>query len=146
MLRTLFAVVLTAAASPAADEEVFNSHDKAPHNVVLHITEGTRLLAADADDGHDADDDYAPIFFERLSEEFPTRFTQNEDGVWVDAFGVYVFDEDEECYWENVSADELTRGRQGTGHPQGLTSPACPPFTSSSMPASAPSVRLRIRN
>ena len=100
MLKTLFAVVLAAAASPAADEEAFNPHDKAPHNVVLEITEGTRLLAADADDGHDPD------------AEYPGRFSQDAEGIWIDANGVYVFDEDEECYWENVTADQLTRGRQ----------------------------------
>jgi mono/diheme cytochrome c family protein len=112
MLKTFLAVVLMAGGSTAASNDEINPHARAPHNVVLTIHEGTQLLAADADDGHDPEDDYAPTFFGRLSEQFPTRFSQNADGIWVDAFGVYVFDEDEECYWENVTAAQLTRGRR----------------------------------
>ncbi len=114
------AALLTAALATTDDEtavDVSKRHERPPHDVQLIIHEGTRLLAADADDGHDEEDDYAPALFARLSAEFPNRFTEDDEGIFRDAWpetrdGAIVWDDENECYWEVVTADRLTRGRQ----------------------------------
>lgn len=120
-LIPLGAAALVAAALATADDDTeadpSKRHERAPRGVPLIVTEGTRLLAADADDGHDEEDDYAPALFERLNAQFPGRFTQDDEDVWRDSWpetrdGAIVWDDENECYWEVVSADRLTRGRQ----------------------------------
>ena len=114
MLTTLLALL---AVFPAViDDETDDPatrHKLAPRHVSLHVTEGTRLVAADADDGHDEEDDYAPALFARLSEQHPGRFRFDEEAEhWVDAQGEYEWDDEDELYWQNVSAETLTHGRQ----------------------------------
>ncbi len=80
-------------------------HLRAPHDVSFEITDDDRLLAAG--------EDWAEVLFPRLDAEFPGRFSFDDDAeVWSDNRGEYVWDDDEEVYWQNVSAETLTRGRQ----------------------------------
>ncbi len=120
---TAFATLPSGAANEEEDKSALlppvhgvspdNPHSRPPRDVPLVIFEDTQLLAADADDGHDEEDDYAPILFERLQAQFPDRFTWNEDEEhWVDARGEYTWDDENECYWQTVTAERLTRGRQ----------------------------------
>lgn len=79
-------------------------HARAPLNVELAVLQDDVLLAAG--------EDYAEVLFPRLQEEFPNRFSFDEDEeLWSDSKGEYFWDDDEEVYWQNVSAETLTRGR-----------------------------------
>jgi len=49
--------------------------------------------------------------FEELVEADPARFRQ-ADGYYEDSRGEFVWDEDEEIYWQVLSPEVLTRGRQ----------------------------------
>ena len=107
--------LLAASAAKTSDEDAAPQLDDpatrdlvAPIDVNLVITEDDRLLGAGLD--------YAEVLFPRLSEEHPGRFTYNEDDeVWTDSDGEYEYDDENEVYWQNISAAELTRGRQDFG-------------------------------
>lgn len=97
--------------TPAFDDETegethpWQQHARTPFDVSLEITEGTRLLGAGMD--------YAEILFPRLAKSHPGRFSYDEDNeIWSDAKDEYEWDDDEEMYWQNVSAETLTAGRQ----------------------------------
>ena len=85
-------------------------HFRAPHNINLFVTEPDRVRAPASDE-----------WWEQQNEKHPGRFTFDEDlhdgeGGWVDSEGVYekvyVEEEEEGFYWRNLSAEELTLGRQ----------------------------------
>jgi mono/diheme cytochrome c family protein len=70
----------------------------APRGAVLEITQPDKQLAWVKD-------------IEELAKNQPGRFRQDGEH-WVDSTGDYVWDDDNEVYWRNVSAATLTRGRQ----------------------------------
>jgi mono/diheme cytochrome c family protein len=101
-----------AGSTPASWDDA--PHGRAPHNVLLEITEDALVRAPNAD-----------WFYEALDEQEPGRFEQVDELVdvegdlepgWRDAKGEYVAiydaDEDEIAYWQRIPAEELTRGRQ----------------------------------
>ncbi len=100
--RPLAALALLGAlaALPAAPgDETDNPHRKAPIDVPLVINERTRVISQ------------GEAAVEAAAAAEPGRFSQ-VDGHWVDARGVFEWDEEEEIYWEWIEADVLTRGRQ----------------------------------
>ena len=74
-------------------------HLRAPRHVPLDITEPVKVVSP------------GEAFVEALAAANPGRFSQ-VDEHWVDARGEYVWDEDEELYWQWLSAEQLTRGRR----------------------------------
>jgi mono/diheme cytochrome c family protein len=74
-------------------------HTRAPRNVSLEITEPVRVIAPGEE------------HVEGLAQADPGRFRQ-EDDHWVDALGEFVWDEEEEIYWQLLDPQTLTRGRQ----------------------------------
>ncbi len=79
-------------------------HARAPLNVEFSVLEDDVLLAAG--------EDYAETLFTRLSEEFPDRFSfDEEDEIWSDSEGEFFYDEDEEVYWQHISKEVLSAGR-----------------------------------
>ncbi len=106
---------------PASDEDGHGSaalpptptHVRAPHDVVLEVTEDTWLKAPGED------------WFEAQAEAQPGRFEYVEELVeidgdyeagWRDNEGEFEYrydpEEDELAYWQFVSAEQLTRGRR----------------------------------
>lgn len=81
-------------APPTADP-----HLRAPRHVPLDITEAVKVVSP------------GEVFVEALASANPGRF-QQADGHWVDARGEYVWDDDEEIYWQWLQPDQLTRGRR----------------------------------
>lgn len=81
--------------TPSAEDP----HFRAPRNVMLEITEPVTVVSPGED------------FVAGLAAADPTRFKQ-VDEHWVDARGEYVWDDDEEIYWQVLPTDVLTRGRQ----------------------------------
>ena len=76
-----------------------NPHLRAPRHVPLDITEPVKVVSP------------GEAFVESLASANPGRFSQ-ADGHWVDARGEYVWDADEEIYWQWLQPDQLTRGRR----------------------------------
>ena len=104
MLRALlFAAVAAALALPddAADGASGAPFPTPERGIELDVRYPTKLLAP------------TEAWFEAQAETSPGRFTY-DDGLeaWIDAEGEYAYDEEEEIYWRNVSAAELTRGMQ----------------------------------
>jgi mono/diheme cytochrome c family protein len=85
-----------AAESPPAAQP---PHARAPRQVPLEITEPQKIIAPGED------------FVDGLATANPGRF-RDVDGHWVDAQGEYVWDDDEEVYWQWLQPAQLTRGRQ----------------------------------
>jgi len=103
MIRAL--LLAAAAASLAlADDDAGAAGEpfpEPPRGIDLDVRYPTRLLAP------------PEAWFEERAQASPERFDYDEDlGAWVDAEGEYVFDEEEEIYWEHVSVEELTRGKR----------------------------------
>ena len=90
-----------ASAAPAAPVApvALGKHARAPHGVPLVVTERQRILSPGED------------FIAALAEAQPARF-RSQDDHFVDASGEYEWDEEEEIYWQWLSPDLLTRGRQ----------------------------------
>jgi mono/diheme cytochrome c family protein len=84
--------------TPAAPAPT-SPHARAPHNVSLEITEPARVIAPGED------------FVNGLAAADGTRFRKDGEH-WVDSRGEYVWDDEEEIYWQVLPADLLTRGRQ----------------------------------
>lgn len=117
---TLAARTLTADDEHGGNAPAVSPHARAPGQLQdLVITEGTLLRARGAN------------WFEHRAAAGESRFSYNdqaveitEDGAgtgefeagWLDAQGEYVFlydeEEDEFAYWQHISADTLTSGRQ----------------------------------
>jgi mono/diheme cytochrome c family protein len=74
-------------------------HARAPLHVQLVIAEPAKVISQ------------GNAVVEALAAADPGRF-RKEDEHWVDTRGVYTWDDEEEVYWELISADVLTRGRQ----------------------------------
>src|SRR5882672_3880569 len=73
-------------------------HARAPHSVVLTVDRPDKQLAWVKD-------------IERKAAAEPGRFKQDGEH-WTDAKGEYAWDKDNECYWQTISAETLTNGRQ----------------------------------
>jgi mono/diheme cytochrome c family protein len=73
-------------------------HARAPHGVVLTVDKPDKQLAWIKD-------------IERKAAAEPGRFSKSGE-QWVDSKGEYAWDKDNECYWQTVSAETLTNGRQ----------------------------------
>ena len=95
--------------APHATAPEVPPHTRAPHNIQLNVLEDDWLLAPGEE------------WFEQQAELEPGRYSFDEslrdgDGAWVDAQGVFELryneDEDDFAYWQLVTADQLTRGRQ----------------------------------
>jgi mono/diheme cytochrome c family protein len=106
---TLLALsALASAQEPAAEHApehghaappALGPHARAPRHVPLEITQAVKVVSPGEE------------FVAQLAADNPTRFSQ-VDEHWVDARGEYVWDEDEEIYWQWLQPDVLTRGRQ----------------------------------
>jgi mono/diheme cytochrome c family protein len=82
----------------AAPGDALPAHSRAPIGVKLTVDQPDKQVAWIKD-------------IERKAAAEPGRFSKSEDH-WVDSRGEYEWDEENECYWQNVSAETLTRGRQ----------------------------------
>ncbi|HTE05374.1 MAG TPA: cytochrome c [Planctomycetota bacterium] len=74
-------------------------HARAPLHVPLRITEPARVVSPGEE------------YVDSLAGKQPGRFRKDGEH-WVDNTGEFAWDEDEEIYWQTISADQLTRGRQ----------------------------------
>ena len=95
-----------AAAEPTAAAEVDHAtpqplgpHARAPRGVVLDVTEAVKIVSPGEE------------FLAQLAAAQPNRFSQTDEH-WVDSRGEYVWDDDEEIYWQWLQPDQLTRGRR----------------------------------
>ena len=86
--------------APTAPGDV-RKNPPAPHGLSFFVTEPARVVCPVSDE--DA--------FAEFAGSDPARFRE-QDGHFTDARGEYVWDEDEEIYWQLLSPEVLTRGRQ----------------------------------
>lgn len=82
----------------AAPADPLVPHSRAPHGVKLTVDQPDKQVAWIKD-------------IERKAAAEPGRFSKSGEH-WVDSRGQYAWDDENECYWETVSAERLTRGRQ----------------------------------
>jgi mono/diheme cytochrome c family protein len=85
--------------APAPDKPPISPFSRAPHGVPLQVAEAARVVSPGEE------------YLDALAEQQSGRFRQ-EDEHWVDAQGEFLWDDDEEIYWQVIPADVLTRGRQ----------------------------------